>query len=117
MGVAFPFWSEYLEDDSWKTRLHVMEVVSSVLLSGLAPTIYVAKSNYRFGRFPPLLSLPTRTVAFYTIVLPLSVILAIGTNLFVFCVYKIRKVAIFNRIVSMCVQSPRLVPLPHACMY
>ena len=92
MGVAFPFWSERLEDDSWKARLHVVEVVSSVLLSGLAPTIYVAMSDYRFGRFPPLMSLPTRAVVFYTIMLPLSVILAVGINLIVFSLYKIRKV-------------------------
>ena len=70
----------------------MIEVVSSVLLCGLAPTIYVAVSDYRFARFPPLLSLPTKTVVFYTIVLPLSVILVIGTNLFVLSLFKIHKV-------------------------
>ena len=94
MGIAFPFWSKRLEAKNWKIRLHVAEVVGSILLCALAPTIYVTVSDYKFGRFPPLLSLPTKTVVFYTIILPLTVILVVGTNLFVLSLFKIHKVRV-----------------------
>ena len=92
LGVAFPFWSRFLSEKKWKIRLHVVEVLGSVLLCSLAPTVVVSDSEYTLGRFPPLFALPSRVVVFYTTVLPLAIILAAGINLTSFTFLSIHKV-------------------------
>ena len=92
LGVAFPFRSKFLSEKKWKIRLHVVEVFGSVLLCSLAPTIFISVSEYVPGRFPPLFALPSRVVVFYTIVLPLAIILAAGINLTSFTALSIHKV-------------------------
>ena len=92
LGVAFPFRSRFLNENKWKIRLHVVEVLGSVVLCSLAPTIFVSVSEYTLGRFPPLFALPSREVAFYTIVLPLCIILAVGVNITFYTFLSIHKV-------------------------
>ena len=93
LGVVFPFQTEILNERKWKNRLHVAEVFGSIVLCSLAPTIYVSVSKYTFARFPPLFGSPTPgEVLFYTIVLPLSIILAIGVNLTFYTFLSIHKV-------------------------
>jgi len=58
-----------------------VELINVIFLSGIAPTAFVSASEYVLGRFPPLFALPSREVAFYTIMLPLTIILAVGVNL------------------------------------
>ena len=95
LGVAFPFWSRFLSEQKWKIRLHIVEVSGSVVLCSLAPTMFVSVSEYVFGRFPPLFALPSREVAFYTIVLPLALILATGVNLTFYTFWSIHKVRMY----------------------
>ena len=92
LGVAFPFWSRFLSEKKWKIRLHISEVLGSVVLCSLAPTVFVIISKYTLGRFPPLFALPSRGVAFYTIVLPLVIFLAAGVNLTFYTFLSIHKV-------------------------
>ena len=92
-GVVFPFQSEILNEKKWKNRLHVAEVFGSIVLCSLAPTICVSVSQYTFVDFPPLFSLPTLgEVLFYTIILPLSIILAVGVNITFYTFLSIHKV-------------------------
>ena len=92
LGVAFPFWSRFLNEKKWKIRLHVVEVLGSVVLCSLAPTIFVSVSEYVPGKFPPLFAVASREVIFYTIVLPLAIILAAGINLTFYTLLSIHKV-------------------------
>ena len=92
LGVTFLFWSRFLSEKKWKIRLHVLEVLGSVVLCSLAPTIFVSVSEYTLGRFPPLFALPSRGVAFYTMVLPLVITLAAGVNLTFYTFLSIHKV-------------------------
>ena len=92
LGITFPFWSRFLNEKKWKIRLHVVEVLGSVVLCSLAPTIFVSVSEYVPGRFPPLFAVPSREVIFYTIVLPLAIILAGGINLTFYTLLSIHKV-------------------------
>ena len=92
LGVVFPFWSRFLSEREWKIRLHVVEVFGSVILCSLAPTIFVSVSEYTLGRFPPLLTLPSRDVSFYTIILSLTIVLASGINLTFSTFWTIHKV-------------------------
>ena len=92
LGVAFPFRSKFLNEKKCKLKIHVLEVLGSIVLCSLAPTIFVSVSEYTLGRFPPLFALPSRRVAFYTILLPLAVILACGVNLTFYTFLSIHKV-------------------------
>lgn len=92
LGIAFPFWSRFLNEQNWKIRLHVAEVFASFVLCSLAPTVFVFVSEYALARFPPLLVRPSRDVSFYTIILPLAILLAIGVNLMIYSLIGIHKV-------------------------
>ena len=96
LGVVLPFQTRFLSEKKWKIRLHVAEVFGSVVLCSLAPTIYVSVSEYTLARFPPLFTLPSREVAFYTIVLPLAIILAVGVNLTFYTFLSLHKVCVAN---------------------
>ena len=98
LGVVFPFQTEILNEKKWKNRLHVAEVFGSIVLCSLAPTIYVSISEYTFARFPPLFAIPAGEVIFYTIVLPLSIILAVGVNLTFYTFISIHKVMLNSSI-------------------
>ena len=94
LGIAFPFWSRFLNERKWKIRLHVVEIFGSIVLCSLAPTVFVSVSEYTLARFPPLFARPSRDVSFYTLILPLAIFLAIGVNLMIYSLIGIHKVKI-----------------------
>ena len=102
LGVVFPFWSRFLSEREWKIRLHVVGVFGSVILCGLAPTILVSVSEYTFGRFPPLFAFPSRDVTFYTIMLPITIILSSGVNLTFYTFWTIHKVMLAHNGTYIC---------------
>jgi len=69
-----------------------VEVFGSVILCSLAPTIFVSVSEYTLARYPPLFAIPSRDVSFYTIILPLTIVLASGVNLTFYTFWTIHKV-------------------------
>ena len=94
LGIAFPFWSRFLNEQTWKIRLHVVELIGSIVLCSLAPTVFVSVSDYTLSRFPPLFARPSRDVSFYTLILPLAIFLAVGVNLMIYSLIGIYKVRI-----------------------
>jgi len=103
LGIQFPFWSRFLGEKKWKLRLHIVELISVIVLSGIGPTAFVSASEYTLGRFPPLFALPSREVSFYTIMLPLTIILAIGVNLAFFSFWTIHKVRTYHVCIIFCI--------------
>ncbi|XP_065889434.1 uncharacterized protein [Dysidea avara] len=83
LKIMFPIWSKKHNDMEQSVVLHVMEVSGAVFISILAPVIYLAVSKYTVIRFPPVLCFPSRKVIFYTVCLPLCVILGSGSILFI----------------------------------
>jgi len=67
-----------------------------VFLSILAPVIYLAVSEYRVTRFPPVLCVPSRIVSFYTVCLPLCVTLGSGSILLIIMFYTLVKVSVYT---------------------
>ena len=90
--VSFPFWSEFLSEQKWKIRLHIVEVLGSVVLCSVAPIIVVSMSGYTISRFPPLIVRPPRDIAFYSLILPNTLLMAIGLTLTVYSFFTIHKV-------------------------
>ena len=98
LAVVFPFWSQFLSEQKWKIRLHILEVVGCVVVSSIAPIIFVSTSEYTIARFPPLFPQPSRDVVFYSLVLPNTILIAIGVNLTIYSFITIHKVIIMHKL-------------------
>ena len=96
MKIAFPMWSRKLDRKQIKLILHVVEVAGALFLCSLAPTVFVILSKYQFGRFPPLICNPSKEVSFYTICLPLCIIMGIGMILAIIMFCILHKVSSIN---------------------
>ena len=101
LGVAFPFWTRSFNDSKWKFRIHLMEVFGSILLCSLAPIIVVTTSEYTISSFPPLFALPSHHVIFYTMILPLTIMLAIGVNLTIYSFIRIHMVCYISHRIAL----------------
>ena len=93
MKIAFPMWSRKLDRKQTKIILQVVEVAGALFVCSLAPILYVILSKYQFGRFPPLFCTPSKEVSFYTLCLPLCMILATGSILAVIMFWILHKVS------------------------
>jgi len=91
--IAFPMWSRKLDRRQTKIILHVTEVTGAFILCGLAPIIYVSVSEYSFGRFPPLICVPSKKVDFYTLCLPLCIMMGTGVILAIIMFWMLHKVS------------------------
>ena len=86
-------WSRNLDRKQTKIILHVVEIAGALCLGTLAPVVNIIYSKYQFGRFPPVLCLPSKEVSFYTVCLPLCIMMAIGTILAVIMFWILHKVS------------------------
>ena len=90
--IAFPMWSRKLDSKQTKIILHVVEVAVALFLCSLAPVLNVILSKYQFRRFPQIFCFPSKEVSFYTICLPLCIMVGIGTILSVIMFWMLHKV-------------------------
>ena len=86
-------WSRKLDRKQTKIILHVVEVAGAVCLGTLAPVLNVIHLKYQLVRFPPVLCFPSKEVGFYTVCLPLCIMMAIGTILAVIMFWILHKVS------------------------
>ena len=96
LAIAFPFWSEFLSEQKWKIRLHILEVLGCVVISSIAPITFISVSDYTIARFPPSFARPSRDVTFYSLVLPNTIIIAVGVNLTIYSFVTIHKVISYS---------------------
>ena len=64
----------------------------SVVLCSLAPIIYISDSDYVLSRFPQVIVFPSPEMSFYSVVIPLAIILAVVVNLAFYTFFTIHKV-------------------------
>ena len=91
--ITLPVWSRKLDRKQTKIILHITEVTGAFTLCGLAPIVYVSVSKYSFAQFPPLFCIPSKEVIFYTICIPLCIIVGIGVILAIIMFWKLHKVS------------------------
>ncbi|XP_065890372.1 uncharacterized protein [Dysidea avara] len=91
LGVAFPFWARFLNEKKWKIRCHVIEVIGGITFCSLGPTLVVTFSEYTIASFPTLFPLPTKKMVFFTMTVPLSVLLATGVNMIFHTFFSVHK--------------------------
>ena len=91
--IVLPIWSRKLDRKRTKMVLHVTEVTGAFVLCGLAPIIFVSVSKYSFVQFPPIICLPSKEVNFYTMCLPLCVMIGTGVILAIIMFWTLHKVS------------------------
>ena len=97
--IAFPMWSRKLERKQTKIILHITEVLGAFILCGLAPIVYISVSEYSFGRFPPLLCRPSKEVYFYTVCIPLCIMIGSGVILAVVMFWMLHRVSSYIKFI------------------
>ena len=92
-GIAFPFHYRRIKEDGYIKYIHITAVAVAVLaplVSALAPL----KDGFIPPRSPPLVCTAVNAdYTFYTLALPISILLAISTCLLIFTFWIILKVS------------------------
>jgi len=88
------------KDKRWENRLHVAEVVASIVFASLGPAVvWLTSNDYNIFQRPPVFCLPTpNSMLLYTICLPMLILLIIGVNLIVVIVWALLKVRLCVKI-------------------
>ena len=81
LRIAFPIWSRKLNNKNRKMAIHVAEVAGASILCGITPVMFISMSEYNIQQFPPFICFPSRSVSFYSICLPLCLIVGTGVIL------------------------------------
>ena len=75
----------------------MVEVAGAIFLCTLAPMLNVIFSKYQFGQFPPVICVPSKEVSFYTICLPLCIVIGTGVILAIIMFWMLYKVSNINK--------------------
>ena len=86
-------WSRKLDRKQAKIILHAVEAAGVLFICSLAPSYCIAFSRYEIARFPPMFCSPSKEISFYTICLPLCLVMAIGVILAVVMFWILHKVS------------------------
>ena len=93
LKIVFPLWSRKLDVKQTKITLHVTEAVGAVVLCGLAPIAHISMLSYSSGRFPTLLCTLSKEFGFYTVCIPMCVMVATGVILTIIMFWILHKVS------------------------
>ena len=91
--VLFPLHSKSFETAHRTKYIHMIMVVLALLIPLIPVITSEVKGGYTMTRFPPFLCTGSDADAtFYSLVLPITIILATGASILVFIFWKINKV-------------------------
>ena len=79
LKFIFPFAIRHIDTKKWRRIFHITEVILINLLSMIAPTYILVDSKYYPYGYPPVLCIPNATLTFYALVLPIILMLCLGT--------------------------------------
>ena len=108
--LYFPFFGERTLKKK-KKLYHAVSLVAIITLSLISPVVALAKFNYVTIWFPPLMCFPrSQDWVFYSMVLPLSILVAIGVILCILLIRAIHKVSVLiDCCLSVCTSGHRVV--------
>ena len=91
--VQFPFHSRYYDRTNKTKHVHIACVISALAVPIIAPAAISLRGGFTFSRFPPVVCVAKGVDAnFYTVVLPTTLICAVGTTLLLIIFWNIRRV-------------------------
>ena len=97
LKFIFPFAIRRFDTKKWKRIFHVTELILIILFTVLAPVYIVLGSKYYPYGFPPVLCVPNANLTFYTLVLPIIVMLCLGTSIIVLMLWRLQMVSSYSR--------------------
>ena len=92
LQLTFPIWSLKFFSGTRRLKLCILEICGAVIFSSTLPAVVLSVSEYRYASFPPLLTVPSKELSLYTLMLPFTVLLAVGINLMFLSFWRIYKV-------------------------
>jgi len=92
LQLAFPIWSLQFFSSTKRLKLCILEICGAVIFSITLPAVVLSVSSYSYASFPPLLTVPSKELSLYTLMLPFTILLAVGINLMFLSFWKIYKV-------------------------
>ena len=91
--VKFPFFGKKLQKKS--KQIHIATVLVSIFLASIGPVVTLVHFGYFTARFPVLACLPRNMdVLFFSISLPVIVIVGLGSVILMFLFRELRKVSV-----------------------
>ena len=92
--VKFPFFGKKLQKKS--KQIHIATVLAAIFLASIGPVVTLAHVGYFTARFPVVTCLPRNMdVLFFSIALPLTVLIGLVTVILMFLFRELRKVSIY----------------------
>ena len=80
---------------------HTVEVTGATIVCGITPAVFISTSEYNFLQFPPFICFPTKSVAFYSMCLPLCLMVGTGVILAIIMFWMLHMVS-FLLFVMIC---------------
>ena len=91
--IRFPFHARSFENVHGFKHLHITAVILGVVLPLIPSTSMIATGGFVIGRFPPVVCQPSDlATAFYSVEVPIIVMVQIGISLLVIIFWTIHKV-------------------------
>ena len=105
--LTFPMQSRNFDQSTYRHYIHVGEVAGGIVVAIIPPIGVVSASEYNVPSFPANYCLPLPRVAYYTELLPINIILAVGVCLIVTIFWMLHQVSIISK--SVKVQLPFII--------
>ena len=99
--LAFPMQSRNFDQSTYRHWIHIGEVGGGIIVAVIPPIGVAAASEYNVSSFPANYCVPEPRVAYYTELLPINIVLAIGVCFIVTIFWMLHQVGI-NNSVGLC---------------
>ena len=90
LGIAFPFWSKSFQ--AKKLKLCIGELFVITIVSIIQPILVLCISEYQIVWYPPSVVIPSQQILNYVVVITVTILYSIGTNMIIFCFWTLHKV-------------------------
>lgn len=93
LKFIFPFAIRRFDTKKWKRIFHVTEFIFINLVTVIGPIYALVDSKFYPYGFPPVLCIPNATLTFYAWVLPVILMLCLGTCIIVLLFWRLQMVS------------------------
>ena len=102
--LTFPMQSRNFDQSTYRHWIHIGEVGGGILIAIIPPIAVASASEYNVPSFPANYCIPEPRVAYYTELLPINIVLAVGVCFIVTIFWMLHQVSIFMSRVPECTQ-------------
>ena len=109
LKFIFPFAIRRFDTKKWKRIFHITELILIILFTIIAPIYIILGSKYYPYGYPPVLCVPNATLTFYTLVLPIILMLCLGTCIILLMLWRLQMVSCMSLTLGNRVRIYRLL--------